>query len=552
MLIRLTAMNGLEVAQDKRLIDPTRAEVALDCQVREGVIEPTRVAKRITPTLSSEVDAPWLTSAPDRAREHPNFVSGQTHASIALLPTDDIGDNERVLSAVDGSVYYKQGNAAQILAGIGAPNIAMEDGGGTVQTDEPQVERYFVMTEFNEFGQESAPGPVLGPIKMNVNVGSRLLDIPANYVVGAFTTGARVYVSNGSINGAGYFFCAELAARPIPGQTIANVTAATMRDAQVRLVTQDLFPPPFGLTHLKTLASGSVAAIKEASLVYSDPVYQYGFPPNFAIPLEAQPMGIGLLDQTQVVPTDIRPYLVQGTQPGEMFARMTDIPHACKSDRSVCEMPGSVGFASEDGYIVISAAGHENITAQTWTPKQWRKFRPESILAVYFDLQLVLFFDDGAGYRGSLWFSPGSAPVERSVWASGAYVDPYRAKMYFRQGTFIYSSDDIDAQDTGLSYGRDREFSLPTQPLQYLWRSKTFRYSKPNSIGVIQASGQDLSLAVTVIADGRRLTPLTVTANQRRRVPGGFKAYEWAFEFEGSGRLDGFEAATTPKELSRV
>ena len=548
MLIHIPQFDGFQRSTDKRQLPVSAAVRAVDCDIREGVVTLRPIGELVQPTVSTEHSAPWLSGIPSRGREHPLFVSGQSHASVAQLPTSDVTTKARTIQTQNGVITrYIEGDSAAAELGVVAPNFALEvNTNNPPASSRPEVERYFVVTLVNEFGQEGPPGPILGPVLMNPTEGTITLNVPAVLTQPTFVGKFRIYVNNG--NQGDFFFAAEVGNYPIANQTVV-MTSLALNNASIVLETTDLDPPPADLTHVKTLPSGAVAGISGSSLVYSHPTYQYGWPPQYGIPSQALPMGIALLDQAQIIPTDVEPFLIQGTLPGEMVPRSIDVPHGCKSERSIVELSGAVGFSAEEGFIVVTLGGHENFTANFLTPKQWQEYNPESIAAVYFDMHLVLFFDTGSR-KGSLWFPPGRNPVERSVWAHGAWVDKLRRRLYIRQNTTIYSVDTAAALVANAT--SDRASSPATSTFKALWESKTFVSPKPISLGVMQMHGIDIDCQVTITTDGKTRAPISLQGTQLRKIKGGFKAYEWSFLIEGTGRWTSFSAASTPKELEKI
>lgn len=118
--------------------------------------------------------------------------------------------------------------------------------------------------------------------------------------------------------------------------------------------------------------------------------------------------------------------------------------------------------------------------------------------------------------------------------------------------------------------------SLNKEHFPYLWRSKVFQsskpenfeafkvtFTKPNGETVVPTTPRDTALnqtydnskycVVRVYADYRHIASYElVTSGEQLRLPSGFFASFWQFEFEGVVDINSIQMATSAKELRGV
>ena len=86
-------------------------------------------------------------------------------------------------------------------------------------------------------------------------------------------------------------------------------------------------------------------------------------------------------------------------------------------------------------------------------------------------------------------------------------------------------------------------------PVPYTWKSKVFRLDYPSNFGFGQVNAYQYPVTMKVYADGVMVAAKVVQNNNQFRLPGGFRAYEWAFQIEGTAEVIEVAIAQSTDEL---
>lgn len=550
MRAAIARFDGYMPAVDETLLADTQAALAVDCDLDSGALTNFIGAKGIDPYPSSPPAAdtryiwhpPFRNTAPTEGAfiQSPHWEFRANHFSAVPIEAD--GWDEPFMVSENGLVKYLNGlydRSVGVSAPATAPAVSSFD---AAPNGDPLVERYFVITLVNDSGQEGPPSDPIGPVTMSPAFGN--VTIAHQQSLGANPEGIfsfRVYVSAGSQDTANFFFAGSTA---ISNANIV-LSQAAMANASEPLATTFLDPPQVGTKHLVLLESGAIAGLKGDYVVYSHPTYRYGWPADYAIRVDATPVGLARLDQAHVVLTDERPLLIQGTIPGEMVPRFLEVRQPCVSERSIVELPGAIGYAGPDGFQVISVNGARLITAEYFTREQWQAFKPSSMMAVYWNQTLIIFYDDGAGNKGSIWIPDGKAPVLRTLQAQAAFVHERIDRLVCYSPA--YGTIMADAGDAALSESYKGQNVLGYQPFK--WRSKRFRANRPVNIGAVQAHGTFETITLETFVNGAKRQTVALEPGKIRKLQGGFRSYDWQFQISGYGKVTRFEFAPTAREL---
>ncbi len=386
-------------------------------------------------------------------------------------------------------------------------------------------------------GQESALSPISSEITAvsNQTINVSFLQIPAG---NNSYTAKRIYATAGT--GTSFYLRTEVAAgsptasfvaarstTPIPGQTGVG-------DALERATSG---APPADSYGVKYCAGNFLAMISGDSVVFSEADFLYAYKASNSVKPPFKPVALGTFGNTLVVGTKGRTMLYQGLDPEFMQEIKGDRVFACVSKRSMVDMDGqAVGYAAKEGFVVVSPAGSTLITGNFYSGREWAALKPETMMCVYWNGQVVCFFNDGAGRKGSLLLIPGVEPVELSLYATAAYVDPQRNSLYVAMS---------DAPYNGI-YRFDSGAALP-----WVWKSKDHPMAKAMSWTGLQVKS-DGAIRVEASSDGRVQWVVTATNDEIITVPGGYLGQKWSFEFSGTVKMKSCVIADNFSELTTV
>lgn len=187
---------------DRRIIDPRQAQVAMNCVLTSGALEPTRLPKLKAATLQagtlsvfrlvSGADEKWLSWDRDVDVER-GPVAGDTSQRIYWTGDGEPRCSDYATAASGSAPYPDAWFVLGVWAPTVAPSVAHTGGSGSA------VSRAFVYTFVNAWGEESAPSPVSGVIAGKVDGSWDLTSLqtaPANTfsVTGAtWTLGVATY-----------------------------------------------------------------------------------------------------------------------------------------------------------------------------------------------------------------------------------------------------------------------------------------------------------------------------------------------------------------------
>lgn len=546
MLIRIGAFRGVAPKVQPRNLPDGVAQIARDAKLWNTSLRPYRAAVAVAPLSKAGVKRSIYRFGRNRPTDAEWWMHWTSDVDVVRSPVATT-TNERTYFTGDG--VPKVTDATLVTSGGGTqyPNISRPIGvpaptqrplavaSGTADASDP-IQRFFVLTFVNAWGEEGPPSPVSNDVSATLSQTIDLsgLEVPA----GSWTYIAkRIYMTNGTGAAAGFYLVQEIGAAQTSVSIPATVATGEIDGVPIgtgvgeSLITQEFYPPPADMVSLGILPGGVLYGISDMRIVFCEPGYPYAWPPGYAISFEHRPIAAKNFDNTIVVATDGVPYLVQGFVPGEMQVRKLEREQACVSKRSMVSAGGGVGYASPDGFILVSPGGVEILTDPFFDRDQWQALNPSSMVAVYWDRRIVVFYDAGAGSRGAFMLEPDKEPVFLSLAADAAYVDPQRDALYVAIGNEV------------------RRFDAGAE-LALLYRTKVFVAHRPINFSVLQASGKAMAYTLRLYGDGVLRHTTTLTGSQvQRRLPGGFLASEHEIELEGTGEIFLLELAQRMAEF---
>ena len=449
------------------------------------------------------------------------------------------------------------------------------------------VSRAYVTTLVTEYGEE---GPASAPFVINGKIDDTfavtIAAVPAAYMgVTHNVTKIRLYRTITSAAGtATYYLLTE-----VPADDIAQVYNDTMTDAVLAskpILESTAWTAPPDLDGFITMPNGIVAGFKDNELWFSEAYRPHAWPAAYALVLEHDIVGLGIINQTLVVCTNGNPYTASGVNPASITTSKLAALEPCLSRGSIVSTEEGVYYTSPNGLILVNPGHAENITKQYISRDKWNEI-----------------LNDGrvnAGRVGSAYFAYGSSiqPMAQSQpeWVQSDFIQQEET-IGAAQGFLIDPSN----QNAGFGHADDTKDIKTVRNDQksgecimvrdgqvvwldqrkgyqidsYIWRSKVFQtpyklnfsafkvylYENPNFVfpnppnnNLIQTFDPNTQLGlVRVYADDKLiLTHEIREPGELHRLPSGFKAEFWEIEFEARVRVKSFQMAQTVKELSNV
>jgi hypothetical protein len=431
--------------------------------------------------------------------------------------------------------------------GIDGPTIALSltnTGGG--DNSIAAETRFYVYTFVDSFGQESQPSPPsqISPVFPgdDITVVWALPPAAANKPV---ISTVRIYRTvPGANNRAAFFFVAE---RPTAPALFVDDLASSAVALNETMPSGNWNPPPTDMKGMAVLPNGFLVGFRGRDVLFSEPYQPYAWPSVYTLSVEDEIVGLGVFDTNVAILTTGSPYIASGVTPEAMSLIKVGPTNACVSRRSIVNMPGAVVYASDDGLASISVAGNSLLTQGVIDRDTWRKnYSPSTIIAARdSEARYVAFITRDKGFEIDF-----RDPARGFVWLTGppGGVDGVDEDAEGRRA-LLMSVSDIYTFSTALA---------PAET--YVWRSKEFVVPQPLNFAIAEIKsgahqGANPPLPMTTLqfrmwADGVLRFDETVPVNKPFRLPSGFLADVFQFEFEGVVPVTRMMVAETGRELA--
>jgi hypothetical protein len=417
--------------------------------------------------------------------------------------------------------------------GVPAPSSAPSAtvSGNPTNASDVALSVAYVVTYVTGWGEESAPSGPTEVVSYKAGQTVNLTSIPVAPAGNYNITSKRIYRSNSGSKGTAYQFVTEIGIA-----TTSYADSKTSIELGETVATWGWAEPPDTMQGLKLLANGFGIGFSGNTLYPSEPFALYAYPLAYQLSTESPIVGIGVFGQSAFIGTKGNPYVVTGSDPATLSMIKLEANQACVSKRSIVSMNGGVVYASPDGLFLVNSGGINPLTINILSRDDWQAYKPESIHAYEIDGRYIAFYDTGTT-QGSLIFNLyGETPSfsVSTVYATAGYSDRLRDALYLAIGSTISRWDDGSTN------------------LTFTWKTKKFRAPRPicPSIAKIEAVGYP----VTFKMYGDSVLKFTKTVNNKNtfRLPAGFKAQTFEFQFEASSQINRFNVAETTKELKAM
>ena len=491
-------------------------------------------------------------------------------------------------------------SGANYILGVPAPTAAPTLVPSDLVTD-PLVTRAYVYTFVSGFSEEGPPSPPIvasGTDGVAWTVGAMEVTMP-DIADRRATFTKRIYRTvTGTSGAAEYFFVAE-----IPLVDVSYVDNESTEDVSLNniLGSNSYFPPPDDLDGLIAHPNGFLVGFVGRDIHFSEPYRPHAWPPEYVISTEFPIVGLGIYGTTVAVLTQGFPSRATGVTPASMALKDSPVAEPCLSRHGIQSMPDGVYFPGANGLMLINASGIQNASRGQLTKDEWQLlYAPTTIESAQWQGFYVAFSSETEGFIFSPTESMAAFTELSEVWHQNAIqTDPfssdvltifnnivyiwnppegvpltytYRTKEFYTKkpvnlGAYRIYFDFSDASDSAIddaqSYNDRRIAAGPLNTFnQHAFNATTPKYNLDPFVdeNKMPAGGNPLinisfgkafsNLAFRVYGDGILRYEWSVANDKPHRLPTGYKADRWEFEFEGNTNVRFARIATTGQELA--
>lgn len=419
-----------------------------------------------------------------------------------------------------------------------------------IDPDRRTEDRFYVMTFVNDWGRESAPGPVSARQEVSqyqsVTV-AKPASVPANYNI----VGWRLYRSNNGSTTTDFQLVADSTAAIAHNTSgvfdyFETVTAqAGYTDALKASELQELLPtttwamPPTNVigvtTHylagLTGMANGVMAGFMDNTVCFCEPYVADAWPVQYQLTVKAPIVGMAAFGQALFVGTQGAPYLINGADSASMNLQELPGNQACVSARSMVAVENGVLYASPDGICLGGAGGVKVVTQALFTREDWQALAPSGIIAALHDGCYYFVASGGTACYALDFAAEKLTQVALSGAVTALYADRATDTLFALIGANVMA----------LVAGATRRAGL--------YRTGLLRLDRPEPMAWLQADS-DYSASVTVrwYGDGALRHTATLTSISPVRLPSG-RYQEHEIEIESAARITSVTLAGNTQEL---
>ncbi len=480
------------------------------------------------------------------------------------------------------------GANAPFLLGIpapSAPSVVVTGGSAANET------RSYLVTWVSAYGEE---GPAGTPVVATGHPdGSWDLTLPAA-AAGDLGTDrnletVRIYRTITSDAGIATFFL--VAEQDITDTTYSDTASDTTVASNNELESTNWTAPPTDLQGWVTMPNGFLAGWRENEIWFSEPYRPHAWPASYTVTVDFPVVGLGVVGQTLFVGTEGNPVMITGIHPSTMAQAKSATFAPCLSRGGIVSAEEGVYYPSPEGLCLAAGGQVLNITSKLITKDKWQAFvsLPTLRAAKLGDA----YFAFGSSRSGV--FDTGS--FETTAFAqedfagsyNGLLIDPRDARVAFNvmssretiawTGVDVWSGEVFMVKNDSL-YRINLADSDPT-PQVYKWRTKIYEANKDHNFGAMQIRWTEPANAPTrpnpndepniglaaefpdlpdgvkgyvrAYADGEQVWEREMlTSGETMKMPSGFKATQWQFEFETYVTITSVKVAASARALASV
>lgn len=509
------------------LLSPGYAQVAQNCSVVSGILEPSKLPLATAIGVQSGTKTIyWFNREANGGLGYwfqwANVVSvirGQI-ANDSFLRTYIFGDGvpKYTTSSIATSGGGPYPSVVRTL-GLPAPNAPVATGpAGTLPSGSTKISTAYVMTYVSDIGEESVPGPASNIVDRwdGASVELAGLSVASGSFVVTLKRIYRIELNNvfqyvGSVGAATTTFTdnidTEFLGEPVPSET---------------------WNAPFsGMVGATSLPNGGIVGWWGNTLAFCVPYQPHAWPIDYRLALDYDIVGAAVSAQGIIVCTAGAPYLITGSTPEGMAQNKMDTVAACVSAQSIVDMGEYILYAGSDGLIAAGGLSAELITKSYMTPEQWRTSVSPSTLKGYRYKDYYLGFYSG----GSFAFHPQQGFLFFTDTADCGLIDDKTGSLYIKQGTTLKKWNEGTAAT-------------------YRWRSRIIRLNTVSPFSCARLDAKAYPVTVRFYADGVLIKTKSVLSKKAFRLPNLSGYYNAEVEVESSNSIVSLQLSSSMSELS--
>jgi hypothetical protein len=510
------------------LLDQTYAQVATNCEIQRGLLEPSKAPLATAVNLLGASNTLyWYNREANSGNGFWFEFSGVVDVMRGQIANDPHG---RVYIFNNGVPKYTTAGIATsggapypsnvFNLGLPAPSAPVATGpGGTVPSGKTTISTAYVVTYVSTFGEEGPPSFASNIVNRwdggtvtltGISSASGSISVALKRIYRAELNGVFQYV--GSIGAASTIFTdtidSDFLGEPIPSS--------------------DWVAPNTSIVGALSLPNGIVMAWWGNTLAFCEPYQPHAWPIRYQLALDYDIVGAAVTQNGVVVCTKGKPYLIAGSTPAGMSQNSIDVSAACAAKRSIVDMGEFTIYAGTDGLIAIGGMNAEIITKDYITPEQWRTtYNPSSIIGVRYKDYYLGFYSGG-----SFLFKPGLGFLNFTDTARAAFYDDFTGDVYF-----LAPTNNIKI------WGKGTNQSLT-------WKSKRIRVPNMGNFACAKVDANAYPVTFKYYADQTLVKTISVTSKQSFRLPTASRYRTAEFELTGTNAILSAQLASSKSEIA--
>jgi len=518
------------------------AQIALDCDLRGGTLAPLR-GHRLVGDLGRNNPKTIYKFGYQSASEMEWWFAFENDMDVAKAAISNDTEERTYFSGNIGGVdIVRKTRFGLAQAGSGPyPTNYLEASvpkptqkpitsttGGDAQIEPEYV--IYVETFVTSWDEESEPGPESDRMSMlsgATNTITNLTPLPSGNTQ---INRRRLYRSSYAGNSqTGIQFVAEL---PIATTTYAD--SIPKQELGSTLKTQGWDAWPAGIKGLRALWSGMTVGFKDYDVYWGEPLSPYAAPISYSQATNDPIVGVGSFGTTLAVLTKGAPLTGSGGAPEDFIlapAEVLDECAGCASKRGIVSTPGAVFYPNEHGIVMLSLSGSQLMTGDYVQKNEWKEYAPQTMLGVTSGSRYIGFYEKGETKRGLILDKNVVGFTETSIWASAAHVN--NGKLYLAVGSSLMCFEEGDY-------------------LSYTWKSRKWVLPSRANMSVGRVLSDSYPVTLKLFADGAEVANKTVASNEEFTLPGGYTAFEFEVQIEGTAKVRRVVIAESSDELQDV
>lgn len=460
------------------------------------------------------------------------------------------------------------------LLGVPAPEVVPTVSAPTGQ-DEARAYVYTWQNQFSEEGPPSPPTVVTGPSLGAWEIG--VTPPTADDSLDRALTTTNIYRTVTGASGAATFY--RVGSIPI-GQTAFSDTLTDAQAANSLLLPSASWNgPPADLQGVVQLANGIMAGWSNKKEIWFSEAYTpHSWPAGYSVSVPYPIVGLAAVGSALTILTEGPPQIAIGNTPGTMSLGAIMANEPCISRGSIVAAGEGVYYASPNGLILVNTSGTQNATQNILQKEEWIKSNPYAHAGGKYSMAYVALIKGDASNKNGLIIDHQAYSLATLMPANlntpfswldlpapvvNVYNDELSGQLFFIAGGTLYQWNPETVTARFPYIWRSKDFKFPFAQ-QFAAGSVQFDLPPVGSYPAVTSKSRNTDqnqtydptkqlLLLRVFADGRQILVREIQeAGELIKLPSGFKAVYWSFQFEGIVDVRFAQFATSVKELRKV